>query len=172
MTCVALTHWASTLNSHLRKPTWLLLVKDYRTGVFASLVSVLISSLPHPCFPSSRSLCSRPKKEQRARDTLLLPSRVSLSRARSSLRPLLPSACYAGYSPREGLLLYISHMGTLLHEIFATCLFRHFDERTFRDTLISRICENFIFWITLISRFWVQQFTFHTQCYLTCLSIK
>ena len=28
---------------------------------------------------------------------LPLPSRVSLSRARSFLRPLLPSACYAGH---------------------------------------------------------------------------
>jgi len=151
MTCLALTHWASTLNSHLRKPTWLLLVKDYRTGVFASPVRVLFSSLPHPCFPSSRSLRSRPKKERRARDTLLLPSRVSLSRSRSFLRPLLPSACYAGYSSWEGLLLYISHVGTLLHELFATCLFRDFDERTFRYTYISRICENFIFWITFLS---------------------
>ncbi len=26
----------------------------------------------------------------------------------------------------------------------------------FRDTLISRFCENFVFWITLISRFWVR----------------
>ena len=67
MTCLALTHWASTLNSHLRKPIWLLLVKDYRAGVFASPVRVLFSSLPHPCFPSSRSLPSRPKKE-RARE--------------------------------------------------------------------------------------------------------
>ena len=125
MTCLALTHWASTLNSHLRKPIWLLLVKDYRTGVFASPVSVLFSSLPHPCFPSSRSLRSRPKKERRARDTLLLPSRVSLSRARSFLRPLLPSACYAGYSSWEGLLLITW---------------------TFRDMFISR------FWWAHISR--------------------
>ena len=134
MTCLALSHWASTLNSHLRKPTRLLVVKDYRTGVFASPVRVLFSLLPNPCFPCSRSLRSRPKTERRAIDTLLLPSRVSLSRARSFLRPLLPSACYADYSPRGRLLLYISHMGTLLHELFATCLFRDFDKRTFRDT--------------------------------------
>ena len=31
--------------------------------------------------------------------------RVSLSRARSFLRPLLPSACYAGYVTREFTLL-------------------------------------------------------------------
>ena len=94
MTCLALTHWASTLNSHLRKPTWLLLVKDYRTGLFASPVSVLFSSLPHPCFPSSLACSAGPRKNGRARDTLLLPSRVSLSRARSFLRllrRLLPS---------------------------------------------------------------------------------
>ena len=41
----------------------------------------------------------------------------------------------------------------LLHEIFATCLFHDFDVRIFRDTWISRFCENLIFWITLISRF-------------------
>ena len=32
-------------------------------------------------------------------------ARVSLSRARSFLRPLLPSACYAGYVTREFTLL-------------------------------------------------------------------
>ena len=41
----------------------------------------------------------------------------------------------------------------LLHEIFATCLFHDFDVRIFRDTWISRFCENLIFWITLISCF-------------------
>ena len=34
---------------------------------------------------------------------------------------------------------------TLLHEIFATRLFRDFEVRIFRDTLISRFCENFAF---------------------------
>ena len=68
MTCLALTHWTSTpLTVTCENPTWLLLVKDYRTGVFAGPVSVLFSSLPHPCFPYSRSLRSRPKKE-RARE--------------------------------------------------------------------------------------------------------
>ena len=93
---------------------------------------VLVYTRSYP--KSSKEGKTRAKKERRARDTLLLPSRVSLSRARSFLRPLLPSACYAGYSSWEGLLLYISHIGTLLHELFATCLFRDFDERTFRDT--------------------------------------
>ena len=34
---------------------------------------------------------------------------------------------------------------TLLHEIFATRSFRDFEVRIFRDTLISRFCENFAF---------------------------
>ena len=42
---------------------------------------------------------------------------------------------------------------TLLLEIFATCLFHDFDVRIFRDTWISRFCENLIFWITLITGF-------------------
>ena len=35
-----------------------------------------------------------------------------------------------------------------------------------------KFCEKFMFWITLNSRFWVQQFTSHRQCYLTCLWTK
>ena len=42
----------------------------------------------------------------------------------------------------------------------------------FHNIFISRFCINFIFWFTLISHFWVQQFTFHRQCYLTCPWIK
>ena len=53
-----------------------------------------------------------------------------------------------------------------------TCLFRDFDVGIFCDTSISRFCKHFIFWITLDSRVWIQQFTFHRQCYLTCLWIK
>ena len=37
---------------------------------------------------------------------------------------------------------------------------------------ISRFSENFIFWITLISHFWVQQFTCYRQCHLTSPWIK
>ena len=36
-------------------------------------------------------------------------------------------------------------INTLLHEIFATLLFRDVEVRIFRDTLISQFCENFVF---------------------------
>ena len=59
-------------------------------------------------------------------------------------------------------------MPLTFREIFATRLFRDFEVRIFRDTLISRFCENFAFWFALISRFWVRQTLFHWQCCLTC----
>ena len=59
-------------------------------------------------------------------------------------------------------------VNTLLQKIFATRLFRDFEVRIFRDTLISRFCGNFAFWVTLISRFWVRHNLFLCQFYSTC----
>ena len=133
MTCVALTHWASTLNSHLRKPTWLLLVKDNRTGVFASPIRVLFSSLPPPCFPYSRSLRSRPKKE-RARETHTPSPLACLPLARSFfLAPTISKRLLHTLLPPGGV--------TLLYKPY-----RYLITWNFRDMFISP------FWWAHISR--------------------
>ena len=51
---------------------------------------------------------------------------------------------------------------TLLHEIFATCLFGDFDVHIFHDTL-----QNFYILNHFNFTFCVQQLTFHRQYYLT-----
>ena len=51
---------------------------------------------------------------------------------------------------------------------FSRHVFRDFEVRIFRDTLISRFCENFAFRLSLISRFWVRHTLFLCQWYLTC----
>ena len=64
-------------------------------------------------FTQSISLRSRrlevvgPRKNGRARRR---PLRVSLARARSLVRPLLPSACYAGYQSIVKISLYMKIM--------------------------------------------------------------
>ena len=65
-------------------------------------------------FTQSISLRSRrlevvgPRKNGRARRRH--PLRVSLARARSLFRPLLPSACYAGYQSIVKISLYMKIM--------------------------------------------------------------
>ena len=49
-------------------------------------------------FRQNYSLRSGHKKKRAREKGLPHPSRVSLARARSLFRPLLPSACYAGYT--------------------------------------------------------------------------
>ena len=74
-------------------------------------------------------------------------------------------------SPQEKL--YMREGGSSVHRLpYYIQLFRDMFISRFGCAHISRSCENFIFWIILIWRFWVQQFTFHRQCYLTCLWIK
>ena len=49
---------------------------------------------------------------------------------------------------RSRLVDWLKKIGkptTLLHEIFATCQFRDFEARIFRDTQFSRFFENFVF---------------------------
>ena len=58
---------------------------------------VLVYSRSYP--KSSKEGKTRAKKERRARDTLLLPSRVSLSRARSFLRLLCRLLLLGGVTP-------------------------------------------------------------------------
>ena len=58
---------------------------------------VLVYTRSYP--KSSKEGKTRAKKERRARDTLLLPSRVSLSRARSFLRLLRRLLLLEGVTP-------------------------------------------------------------------------
>ena len=58
---------------------------------------VLVYTRSYP--KSSKEGKTRAKKERRARDTLLLPSRVSLSRARSFLRLLRRLLLLGGVTP-------------------------------------------------------------------------
>ena len=115
------------------KISLLLFVKDYRTGVFASPFRVLFSSLPHPCFPSSRSLRSRPKNE-RARERHAPSPLACLPFARSFfLAPTISKRLLCGLLPPGG--------ATPLYKPY-----RYLITWNFRGMFISR------FWWAQISR--------------------
>ena len=59
-------------------------------------------------------------------------------------------------------------IGYLFTWNFHDTLISRFHVCIFRDTLISRFYENFAFWLTLISRYWVRHTLFLCQIYSTC----
>ena len=65
----------------------------------------------------------------------LLPSRVSLSSARPFLRPLLPSACYAGYFLSEECCLSL---------IICKSPFFHFGVESFEKSLDNRQRKHYV----------------------------